>query len=131
MRGADPKSNLLTRRLRRSSTDAETALWGALRNRGLNGHKFVRQAPIGNYVVDFLCREKRLVVEADGSQHYDNCRDELRDDWLLSEGYSVLRISNNIILNQRPSALETIAAALSGDLETVVGYEISFKVPAG
>jgi very-short-patch-repair endonuclease len=130
LRGRNQTVNNLTRRLRRAETDAEKVLWGCLRNRALGGHKFVRQAPVGKYIVDFLCRERKLVVEADGSQHYDSERDQSRDAWLHSQGYAVLRLSNSIILGQRPSAIETITAALDGTLEATAGYEISFKSPA-
>ena len=67
------------RSLRKHSTDAQNALWNLLRNRQLTGHKFRRQAPTGKYIVDFLCLERKLVVELDGGQHqeqadYDNER---------------------------------------------------------
>ena len=59
------------RRLRKDQTDAERLLWSRLRDRGLDGHKFRRQSPIGNYVVDFECQARGLVVEIDGGQHAD------------------------------------------------------------
>lgn len=130
MRGPRSRTNSLIRRLRRQNTDTESALWYSLRNRALNGHKFVRQAPIGVYAVDFLCREKRLIIEADGSQHYDSSSDETRDVWLALQGYAVLRISNRVILKQREAALETIVAALEGRLEPVKGYEFSYRLPS-
>ena len=57
------------RTLRKQATDAERLLWRRLRNRQLGGRKFRRQAPVGRYVVDFLCQEEFLVVELDGGQH--------------------------------------------------------------
>ena len=128
MRGKDNASNSLTRKLKRQATDAEMALWPALRNRGLNGFKFVRQAPIGKYVADFLCRERKLIVEADGSQHFDNARDDVRDAWLLSEGYAVLRIGNASIIGHRERVLETIVAALEERLDVQDSAELKFKV---
>ena len=57
------------RRLRNNPTDAERVLWRHLRRRQLAGNKFRRQQPLGGYVVDFVCLEKRLVIEVDGGQH--------------------------------------------------------------
>jgi very-short-patch-repair endonuclease len=93
MRGADEQSTERARALRALSTDAEAKLWNRLRARMLGGHKFVRQAPIGRFVVDFLCREQRLIVEVDGGQHNDNPDDAARDEWLRSHRYRVLRCS--------------------------------------
>ncbi len=90
MRGADKIKTGLARRLRRDSTNAELRLWNRLRARSIDGHKFVRQQSIGPYLVDFVCREKRLVVEADGGQHSENARDRVRDQWLRAHNYRVL-----------------------------------------
>ncbi|HWZ10820.1 MAG TPA: DUF559 domain-containing protein [Xanthobacteraceae bacterium] len=60
MRGANVTKTLLARRLQKHSTVAERKLWQYLRSRSLAGFKFVRQEPIGLYIVDFVCREKRL-----------------------------------------------------------------------
>jgi very-short-patch-repair endonuclease len=73
--------------------------------------KFRRQAPTGPYIVDFLCIAHRLAVEADGSQHAENKRDAIRDEWLAREGYKILRFSNRDILTARESVLTTIVAA--------------------
>ena len=64
-----PKLTKLAKNLRKESTDAEKRLWSRLRNRGLGGHKFRRQQPLGKFIADFLCYEKMLVLELDGSQH--------------------------------------------------------------
>jgi len=73
-------------------TDAEQKLWQNLRNRQLGGFKFRRQHPIGPYIVDFVCLEKRIIVEADGGQHAsDKNADISRDDYLKKKGYRVLR----------------------------------------
>ena len=77
MRGTNSLKTERARRLRRDPTDAEKKLWYRIRARSLGGHKFVRQEPIGPYVVDFVCREQRLVVEVDGGQHATDPR-ELR-----------------------------------------------------
>ena len=99
------------RAMRREPTEAEQAIWRALRDRRLQSLKFRRQAPVGSYIVDFLCVSHRLVVEVDGSQHAESRRDEARDVWLMREGYRVLRVWNNDALAQKESVLATIAAA--------------------
>ena len=98
------------RAMRREPTDAERKLWYALRDRRMQSLKFRRQTPIGPYIVDFLCIAHWLVVEADGSQHAENKRDAIRDEWLAREGYKILRFSNRDILTARESVLATIAA---------------------
>jgi len=104
----------LARRLRRTMTDAERRLWSHLRNRTLCGYKFRRQAPIGPYVADFACMERRLIVEVDGGQHSACVADALRTMALQAEGYRVLRFWNNDVLLQTPAVLEQILAALDG-----------------
>ena len=69
MRGPDPKHTSLARKLRRGQTSAEQRLWRAIRNRQLDGLKFVRQVAIGPYVADFACRRGRIVIELDGATH--------------------------------------------------------------
>jgi very-short-patch-repair endonuclease len=102
------------RRLRRQATDAETKLWFALRDRRLGGFKFVRQEAIGPYVADFVCREKRLIVEVDGGQHADNARDRMRDAALTADGYQVLRFWNSDVLSNEEGVLTVILAKLQG-----------------
>ena len=104
------------RSLRTNDTEAEYRLWGELRNRHLNGYKFSRQIPLGPYIVDFVCREQRLVVELDGSQHAENERDERRTEWLNGQGYSVLRFWNTEILQERRAVLDTILAVMQGQI---------------
>jgi very-short-patch-repair endonuclease len=76
-------------------TVSEWRLWSNLRRRQLDGWKFRRQAPIGRYVVDFVCFAARLIVELDGSSHDDEKDeyDERRQAWLESQGFRVLRLS--------------------------------------
>ncbi len=106
------------RKLRFEETEAEFRLWGELRGRHLNGHKFVRQLPLGPYVADFACREKSLIVEIDGSQHAESARDLIRSRWLNEQGYSVLRFWNHEVLAERRAVLETILAVLEGKIST-------------
>src|ERR1044071_473969 len=113
MRAANAIETARARRLRLNSTNAEQRLWNKLRSRAINGCKFVRQEPIGPYVVDFVCREKRLVIEVDGGQHTDSERDKARDEWLRCRNYRVLRFWNNDVLCNTSGVLEVIAAALT------------------
>ena len=94
--------------LRRAMTEAEQRLWYYLRNRRLSGYKFKRQYPIGNYIADFICLEKNLIIEADGGQHNDNPRDDARTAWLQAQGYTVLRYWNHDILQQTEAVLTHI-----------------------
>ncbi|WP_080901254.1 endonuclease domain-containing protein, partial [Rhodopseudomonas palustris] len=95
--------------LRANATDAEVALWRLLRSRRLAQLKFRRQVPIGPWIVDFVCFERRLIVEADGSQHAESNDDRMRDRDLASRGFQVLRFWNNDILMQSQSVIEVIA----------------------
>lgn len=99
--------------LRSTSTDAEKHLWFNLRANRL-GYKFKRQVPIGNYIVDFVCLEKRLIIELDGSQHLDSqVYDAERTAWLNMRGYQVLRFWNNDVLQKIASVVEVIMQALA------------------
>jgi very-short-patch-repair endonuclease len=100
-----------TRYLRANMTDAERKLWHQIRDRRLAGAKFRKQVTIHPFVVDFLCIEKRLVVEIDGSQHTSES-DAARTAFLQSRGYRVIRFWNNDVLNNLPAVLEAIRIAL-------------------
>ncbi|MDR3443244.1 MAG: endonuclease domain-containing protein [Legionella sp.] len=100
------------RNLRKNSTDAEKHLWYNLRANRL-GFKFKRQVPMGTYIVDFVCLEKRLIIELDGGQHLDNQAYDLkRTDWLQLQGFKVIRFWNHDVLQQTTSVLEVILQAL-------------------
>ena len=99
--------------MRHQPTAAENALWRQLRSNRLLGHKFKRQQPIGNYIVDFVCFEQRLIVEVDGGQHVDNASgDSDRSAWLASQGFRVLRFWNDDVLTKETDVLEAIIGAL-------------------
>ena len=87
-------------------------LWLKLRDCRLSGFKFARQHPVGPYVVDFICRDKKLVVEVDCGQHADNVRDRIRDDNLAAQGFRVLRFWNTDVLSNMDGVLATILSAL-------------------
>jgi very-short-patch-repair endonuclease len=102
------------RRLRKKLTDAESLLWQHLRGRQLEGIRFRRQQPWGNYIVDFASFEARIVVEVDGSQHATSASDRTRDRWLEQQGYRVLRFWNNDVLKNTVGVLETIRLSCLG-----------------
>ncbi|MEO5322580.1 endonuclease domain-containing protein [Mesorhizobium sp. CC13] len=117
------------RKLRQGGNRAEALLWLELKNRKLGGHRFTRQLPIGPYFADFACREKWLVVEVDGSQHAESSRDRIRDNFMQSQGYSVLRFWNTDVLKLRSAVCETILAALSGRLSAnIEAQDLRFVV---
>jgi very-short-patch-repair endonuclease len=97
----------IARNLRKQSTDAENLLWRNLRSKRLEGLKFRRQQPIGNYIVDFVCFEKRVVIEVDGGQHIKE-KDEKRDKLFDEQGFKVLRFWNNEVLGNTSGVLEVI-----------------------
>jgi very-short-patch-repair endonuclease len=108
-------ANERARRLRKTMSDAERKLWYALRTRQVEGARFRRQHPIGKYVVDFVCLERRLVVEVDGGQHTEDdqiARDAHRDRWLEAEGYRALRVPTIEVYRNIVGVLDTIWAAL-------------------
>ena len=110
-----PKMRARSRALRRGMTEAETKIWHTIRAHRLLRASFRRQAPIGPYIVDFVCHQSRLIVEVDGGQHFERERlasDVRRDAYLESRGFRVLRFSNLDVLKNRNGVLETIAAAI-------------------
>lgn len=113
------------RRLRGRQTWAEAQFWRMVRGRSFDGLKFRRQVPIGRFIVDFVCLERRLVVEFDGGIHdapFRNPeRDARRDAWLASEGYRVLRFRNAEFETDANRVLNGIRAAL--DLPSPLGGE--------
>lgn len=101
----------VARKLRRASTDAETRLWYHLRARRLDGAKFIRQFPIGPYIADFACRDARLAIELDGSQHDDHV-DAPRTQVIEAFGYRIIRFWNNEIFEN----LEGVIGAIQREL---------------
>ena len=109
----DRKAKTRAKALRRNATDAEKRLWQHLRNRELGRYKFRRQQPLGRCIVDFVCFEKKLVVELDGGQHLDQAgHDSRRDAWLQGQGFRVLRFWNDAALKAIDSVKEAILSAL-------------------
>ena len=102
------------RALRKNMTDVEQQLWYKIRSRQLQNFRFRRQHPIGQYIVDFICLEKKLIIELDGSQHAEDQKkyDSIRDLWLTQQGFKVLRFWNNDVLNNMDGVLITICQYL-------------------
>ena len=101
------------KRMRSAPTDAEALLWRHIRGKRFSGFKFRRQQPIGPYIVDFVCLDRKLVIEADGGQHGDAIAyDTVRTAWLEAQGFRVLRFWNNDVLLQPEAVLDTILSAL-------------------
>ena len=73
--------------MRGNATEAERRLWSLLRAGRFEGHKFKRQVPLDGYILDFVCFEAKLIIEADGSQHLESVHDEIRDRHFEAAGY--------------------------------------------
>jgi very-short-patch-repair endonuclease len=101
------------RSLRKTSTSAEDVLWQALRGRRFQGLKFKRQVPLLNYTVDFLCVERKLIVEVDGKQHDWYAEyDARRTEEIESHGFAIIRVMNGDVMNDLDSVLIRIAEAV-------------------
>jgi very-short-patch-repair endonuclease len=103
------------RALRVSMTNAERKLWYALRDRRFAGFKFRRQVPIGWFIADFVCFEKRLVIEVDGGQHCESATDIRRDRWFAANNFRVMRFWNNDVLSNLEGVLTMLAEALQAE----------------
>ncbi|MET2995912.1 methionine synthase [Flavobacterium columnare] len=107
------------KKMRNNPTDAEKMLWNVLSNKGIDGFKFRRQHIIGEYIVDFVCLEKQLVVEVDGAVH-DNKEqiehDRFRTEWLESKGFKVIRFKNDEVLSNLFQTIEIINKELNTQL---------------
>ena len=99
--------------MRREPTPAEKTLWQHLRNRQLRGERFRRQHTIGPFVVDFVCLNKRLIIEVDGEIHRQQIDyDEQRQHWLEANEFRVLRFTNEQIIQSIDAVVDAIMAAL-------------------
>jgi very-short-patch-repair endonuclease len=109
---AEEFAKVKAKSLRRTMTDAETKLWQELRARRFEDFKFRRQMAVGRYIVDFVCLSHRVIVEVDGSQHDASAHDALRDAWLKSEGFTIVRLWNAGVLQDMDGALMTVLDTL-------------------
>jgi len=115
MRGEQPWRTNRARVLRSRSTLAEDRIWSELRNRRLNGLKFIRQCSIGPYFADFACRDCMIIVEIDGATHStdeEKANDARREEYLPAQGFRVFRVDNTEVY-------ENLAGALAGLLEFI------------
>ncbi|MFZ2300846.1 MAG: endonuclease domain-containing protein [Gallionella sp.] len=104
------------RALRHRMTDVEQVLWSKLRRKQIHGVQFYRQKPLGRYIVDFYAPGARLVVELDGSQHFEQehaQRDGVRDNYLHGLRLHVLRFNNLQVLKELEAVLGEIARVVS------------------
>lgn len=104
--------------LRQNSTDAEKKLWSLLRNRQLKGCKFRRQHALADYIADFYCHEKKLVIELDGKSHKERdtkTYDAARSKLLRDHGITVIRFWNAEVMNETEKVLAKIAGHLQND----------------
>jgi very-short-patch-repair endonuclease len=103
------------RALRRTMTDAERILWSRLRNRRFAHYKFRRQVPLGPFIADFVCFDRRLIVELDGGQHAQQKEyDADRTNWLAENGFRVVRFWNHELTLDREAVEELIWSRLQG-----------------
>ena len=108
-----PIATARARSLRSVMTDVERVLWQALRGKQFGGNRFRRQHPIGQYIADFACIERMIVVELDGGQHQEQLEyDERRTEYLGTHGWQVLRFWNNDVLDNLDGVLTVIAERL-------------------
>jgi len=106
-----PKLKTTARMLRKNLTDSELVLWWRLRGKQLAGVQFYRQKPIGDYIVDFYAPKAKLVIEIDGSQHFEAQhieKDKKRDEYLAGLGLMVLRFDSRQALKETEAVLECI-----------------------
>ncbi len=105
----------LSRQLRSNMTDSEQLLWSQLRRKQVLDLQFYRQRPIGQYIVDFYAPGAKLIIEVDGSQHFDSehvISDEKRDAYLSGEGLQVLRFNNLQVLNETDAVMDVVFQAV-------------------
>lgn len=100
---------------RKFMTEAETLFWNYVKDNSL-GHKFLRQYIIGDYIVDFYCRDAQIAIEIDGAYHCE--RDQMQDDeirqlWLEKMGFKVIRFSNDEIYTNFESVLQKLLSAIN------------------
>jgi very-short-patch-repair endonuclease len=97
----NPRLKSTARKLRSNMTDSERVLWSRIRRKQLKGFQFYRQKVVGNYIVDFYCPSAKIIIEVDGSQHYEKealRKDQVRDERLSKLGFEVLRFSSSDVM---------------------------------
>jgi len=105
----DPKLKELSRKLRKNGNLSEVLLWEQLKAKKMKGYQFMRQKPIGNYIVDFFCSKLKLVIEIDGESHDQKLeKDRLRQQKLESLGLSFLRFYDLDVKNDLDGVIRVI-----------------------
>ena len=107
----NPKLKALAAQLRSRGTKSEILLWNQLKGGQLNGLRFIRQKPIGNFIVDFYCKEVGLVIELDGLSHQCNevmDLDERKQSYLESIGLKVIRFEDEDVMRDLPNVMRVI-----------------------
>ncbi len=110
-----PLTFVRAKSMRHQPTEAERKLWGGLRNRRLADFKFVRQQPVGPYIVDFVCRKEKLIIEVDGATHGNDVDveyDNRRTCFLERQGYRVHCVDNHVVFTDIGSVLDGIYTVL-------------------
>ena len=124
------RKTAFAKHLRRNQTSAEALIWAELRGRRCGGYKFRRQVPIGTYIVDFLCVAQKLIVEIDGSSHLDTLEyDANRTRILESQGYHVIRLTNEDVYEDFDSTIEAIWQALENARPEIGGPSFRLASP--
>ena len=116
------------RQQRANAVQAETILWQTLRDRRCDNAKFRRQATIGNFIVDFVCFEKRLIIEVDGPSHAapeQQAKDRERDAWLHEQDFQILRLPNELVIASTAIAVGRIQAALRAQPSRLAGERVA------
>ena len=115
---SNPKTKHNAIQLRKKSTPAERKLWSRIRDDQL-GVNFRRQHAVGNYIPDFVCIEKKLIIELDGGQHLEQEEyDAERTKYLESLGYRVIRFWNNDVMEDIEGVMLSILHALEGAVQS-------------
>jgi len=115
----NPGLKELAKKLRQNMTFSEVKLWNEIKNGLLMGYDFERQRPIGNYIIDFFCKDLQLAIEVDGITHFDEKviqKDEIRQEELERIGVSFLRFDAMLVINN-------IEAVLNEIREWIMAYE--------
>jgi len=105
-----PVDRRFAKSMRSTPTDAERRLWSIVRAGRIEGMKFKRQVPLDGYILDFVCFERRLILEADGRQHAESERDARRDQHFAESGFVTLRFWNHDILTNPEGVVAAILA---------------------
>ena len=103
------------KQMRSNMTNEEAIIWKLVRAKRFLGYKFKRQVLFGEYIVDFVCQDKKLIIEIDGGQHnieHNKEADNIRTEYLYNMGYKVIRFWNNEINNNIVGVCEAIKQAL-------------------